>query len=81
MSIFKSAEQRANEAREEQAKRDGQTSTISAAFRGADSNARLMAFANVYATGGRLDSPMWGFDSENAEKALRGFVQLMENMS
>ena len=53
-----------------------QTETLQKAARNAPDGDRLIAYATVYALGGRQDSTFWGWDAVNAEKALRSFMDL-----
>ena len=60
--------------------RQRQDDAIKHAYRNADNNARFVAFSNVYVNGGQVDSGIWGFDKDNAEKALRDYITLLTNL-
>jgi hypothetical protein len=53
-----------------------QTKSIQRAAANASEGDRLIAYATVYALGGRQDSAIWGWEAANAEKALRSFMDL-----
>jgi hypothetical protein len=81
MGIFGgSDEKKAEEARMVAQTRENQDNALRCAYDGADYNARLIAFANVYAGGGQVDGAIWGFNNKNAETALREFITLMTDL-
>lgn len=55
-----------------------QTATLKQAALNASDGDRLIAYATVYALGGRQDSAIWGWEAVNAEKALRAFMDLTD---
>lgn len=80
MGLFDSPKDREEKARAIEAQKSREDNAMRDAYFNADVNARLMAFANVYANGGQLDAAMFAFSSDNAERALRDFITLMESM-